>query len=192
MSDYILDGVRLFMKYEILFLMLTSMSILAVSTVAGLFLYGYFLYPPTRSITPPFVRQYTPPSDILPPELFPRVGLFLLLENITITISRGESSSIPILVLTRQEGNVSLTINRGDIPTAITAFLDQTSLAMKANSAVTVNLTISIGNDVMPGTYNLGVTGTQTTSNWTSSFGAGLAVSVPPIVMMPWWALLEN
>jgi len=127
-------------------------------------------------------NQFPPNTTVLPPP--GRLLFELSLSDSRIMISRGESLSISVIVYGRGEANLSLAVGVDDIPeiavlpTGIDAVLDRTSLMTETKSTTTVNLTISIRNEAIPGTYKLVITGTQRTNWWVLASGVPLEITV--------------
>ena len=125
-----------------------------------------------------------PPGATVP--LAPGDFLFdLFITNKKIMIPRGGSLSTTVSIFGRGEANVSLSAGIDDVPpevsllpTGIEIVFDSTSLVIETDSTTTVNLTISIGNEAIPGTYKLVITGTQRTNGWVLSHGIPFEITV--------------
>lgn len=129
----------------------------------------------------PKFNQPPPNATVLPP---PGNLLFeLSLSDSRIMISRGESLSISVIIYGRGKANLSLAVvddipEVAVLPTGISAVLDRTSLIIETNSTTSVNLTISIGDEAIPGTYKLIVAATERINGWVLASGVPLEVTV--------------
>jgi len=107
-----------------------------------------------------------------------------------VTVSKGRPATVTVTIHSIEKVDLLLTVGTGDyvpdlavelpeLPSEITVQFDRTKVSVEAGSKVTVNLTLSIGNRAIPGTYTLQVFAIQETSYGNVAAGVPLQLTIP-------------
>jgi len=127
-------------------------------------------------------RPQPPENATLIPELS-SIPFDLSLNTSEITVSKGESVNITVMIYSTERVDLLLVVGPWDhvpswgevmligppeLPPGIVAYFGQietTEISVEANSSITMNLTLSVENQAASGTYTLGVSAIQQTSH---------------------------
>ena len=143
-----------------------------VAIVSGMFIAvateGYYII---QQIEPLLERDFltqSPENVTLIPDLG-AISFQSSLDTCEMTIGKGQSQKITIMIYSPERVNLSFTITKEcdprvgtpfytpELPPGITACFDQNEITVEADSEVTVNLTLGIGDEATSGTYPLEV-----------------------------------
>jgi len=118
----------------------------------------------------------------------------LSLDHSEVTVSKGESVNITVTVCSTEKVDLLLVVGTENytavwvppelrthlyrVPLGITAILDRTEISVEADM-VTVNLTLSIGDQAESGTYRLEISAIQKTFHGSVAVGLPLQLTIP-------------
>jgi len=167
--------------------------VFVVAIVSGMFIGavtdGYYVMQIEPSLERDFLIQ--PPENVT---LIPDLGAISFqssLDTCEMTIGKGQSQKITIMIYSPERVNLSLTIAKEcdprvgtpfytpELPPGITACFDQNEITVEADSEVTVNLTLAIGDEATSGTYALEVWVIQDTPFGSFADGTVIRLTIP-------------
>ena len=144
--------------------------------------------PPQPAPKPPENATLIPGLSSIPFDLF--------LEASEVTVSKGESVNITVSIWSPEKADLLLVVWTGnytpvwvppelqtrlhpELPPGIMASLERTEVSVEADSMVTMNLTLSIGDQAASGRYTLEISAIQKTFYGSVSLDVPLQLTIP-------------